>query len=388
MSAMPKTRCKLRSKVSLAAVVSALLAGCGTLPNTGPSAATMQQSKAVRVVDATPALAQCLLAQSRLRQAARIQKALHALAGASAASPFTFGPGDRIRIALWSISPLPESSSTMTPSTEPRVVHLGTYVVSANGTIVLPYIGPWRITGLRPGEAQEKLSARYGKTGLFQDPSVHLHALSVPRKGILVTGSLGQPKIVPWSPAGVTLANAITQALGSSHITAEQGGPRGPSRYALRVLVIRGANHPIQIPMAIALEKRIPLLPGDRVVVESTPAVRVTVLGGGIPKNGVYAFADTPTLADVLADASGLNSATADDHAVFVLRGSRDGKLPKVYDFEWNRTQGLIASQRFPIHNGDMVYVANAPIVPIEKVVAIFFQLALPAQVLNSSSLL
>ena len=43
----------------------------------------------------------------------------------------------------------------------------------------------------------------------------------------------------------------------------------------------------------------------------------------------------------------------------------------------------MIASHRFPLENGDMVYVAEAPILSVQRVINILFQLALPAQVLQ-----
>jgi polysaccharide export outer membrane protein len=59
----------------------------------------------------------------------------------------------------------------------------------------------------------------------------------------------------------------------------------------------------------------------------------------------------------------------------------RQNERPTLYDFAWNHVQGLVASQDFEVENGDLVYVAEAPIVPVQRVVSILFELALPAEV-------
>ena len=74
---------------------------------------------------------------------------------------------------------------------------------------------------------------------------------------------------------------------------------------------------------------------------------------------------------------------SANDHAIFILRRNTNGKKPTVYDFAWNKVDGLVAAQNFPLENGDVVYVAEAPIVSVQKAIGILFQLALPAQVLK-----
>ncbi len=111
-------------------------------------------------------------------------------------------------------------------------------------------------------------------------------------------------------------------------------------------------------------------------------AVQVTVLGAGVKSDGVQGFAEEPPLSTVLARASGLDENVANNHAVFVLRQRRNDR-PVLYDFSWDKAEGLIASRQFPLQNGDVVYVAAAPIISIERVINILFQLALPAQTLK-----
>ena len=54
-----------------------------------------------------------------------------------------------------------------------------------------------------------------------------------------------------------------------------------------------------------------------------------------------------------------------------------------LYEFAWKRGDGLVAADQFPLETGDVVYVAEAPIVSIQKVVGLLFQMTLPVQVLR-----
>ncbi len=103
----------------------------------------------------------------------------------------------------------------------------------------------------------------------------------------------------------------------------------------------------------------------------------------GIRQNGRLSFAMPPTLDKALARAAGLDPGTAAAKAVFVMRRSKPDAKPQLFDFAWDRADGLIAAQQFPLESNDIVYVAEAPIVSIQKVVNTIFQLALPAQILK-----
>jgi len=350
-------------RLVLPAVVAAL-AGCGVLPASGPSSGTLQDSDAVTLVNVTPEQARALAQEDASAQAGAEQAALAALTLPARADSFIFSPGDSFRLTVFTISPWLGGAASGVPST----VDMGGFTVSDQGTVVLPYIGSMRVEGLGLGEAQETIAARLGKLGILQNPSAKIELAASPHNSIIVTGALGEPRLVAWNPAGVTLADAITQALGNGLdiMGSDAGGPS--DRSAIDVSVFRGDAPAVKIPMQAALEHRIALLPGDRVVVTKKPAVRIVVLGGGVSRNGNYEYARNPSLATVLARASGLDTNVADNRAVFVLQQRNDGSRPVLYDFAWDRAAGLIASQTFPLRDGDLVYVDEAPIVPVQKV--------------------
>jgi polysaccharide export outer membrane protein len=237
------------------------------------------------------------------------------------------------------------------------------------------------MAGISLDDAQRLVADRFAKLGLLQSPSARIDIGDSPRSGILVTGALGAPRRIGWRPSGVTLVDAITQSLGNGldMLGSEPGA--SSDRSAIDVSVFRGSAPAITIPMQAALEREITLLPGDRVVVSKKPTVRVIVLGGGVSRNGNFEYARNPTLATVLAQASGLDTNVANDRAVFVLEPRGHDQKPVLYDFAWSRAAGLVASQVFPMKDGDLVYVDESLIVPIQKVIDTLFGVAAVANV-------
>ncbi len=349
---------------ALGLLASALLtSACGLLPSAGPSAGTLRESDALTIVNVTPEQARALAdSDSRTRVSAE-EAALAALMKATGAHGFSFSPGDGFHLTVFTISPWLGGNNAGIPSQ----VDWGAYTISAQGEVVLPYVGSMTIAGLGLAEAQNAIAARLAALGILQNPAVKIDIGGSPRNSIIVTGALGAPRSIPWSQGGVTLADAVTQSLGNGLDILGADAGDSSDRSAVDVSVFRGAAPPVKISMQTALEHQIELTPGDRVVVTKKPAVRIVVLGGGVSRNGNYEYARNPSLATVLAQASGLDTNVANNRAVFVLEQGNPGQKPVLYDFAWNRAAGLIASQVFPLRDGDLVYVDEAPIVPVQK---------------------
>jgi polysaccharide biosynthesis/export protein len=355
------------------------VSACSTLSGSGPSAATLRAAPAIEIVPVTLELAASAESEATRARQAALDTALGRLASAPEQLPFRFAAGDTIEVTMWSYAPLPGANSFA--GNGPGASQLGSFTLDTDGAVLLPYAGRVALAGQSLAEAQQTIAARYAALKILQGPTATVKVASSPHSDVLVTGAVGHPTQVAWSPAGLTLAQAITQALGDGASTLGQGD-LSATRAAVRVSVARGDGSPVEVPIAAAFERPIPLRPGDRVVVRKAPVVEVTMLGGGTRKNGVLGFAKQPALAEALADANGLDGNTANDHAVYVMR-RRVGAKPILFEFAWKRGDGLVAAQQFPLEDGDVVYVAEAPIVSIQKVVGLLFQVTLPAQVLK-----
>lgn len=359
--------------------LSLTLSACGTLAGSGPSVSTIRTAPDVELVAVTPASAAAAQAQAVSMREAALADALGRLRTAPNEAAYRFAPGDVVEVTVWSYAALPGDGVPFGGG--PGANRLGSFTVAADGGVILPYAGRTALAGLTLDQAQQAIATRYASLRILQRPNATLKLASSPRSDILVTGAVGRPGLVPWVPGGLTLAQAITQAMGDGNATLGMGD-LSTTRAAVRVSVARGDAAPVEVPIAAAFDQQIPLQPGDRIVVRKAPVVEVTMLGGGTRRNGVIGFAKQPVLAEAIAEANGLDGNTANDHAVFVLR-RREGTRPTLYEFAWKRGDGLIAAEQFPLENGDAVYVAEAPIVSVQKVIGLLFQVTLPAQVLK-----
>lgn len=358
----------------------ATVSACALVPRGGPSGRTLAKSELVDHVKVTQDIAMQMAVRAKSRRTAEIDTARMALERDTAFTPaFRFSRGDRFTASLWSF---PVSADAVgASSSAPQPSELGRYIVTDDGSAYVPYVGRFAFAGLTLPDAQRQLTRRFASLGMFRRPSVVISVEAAPSNAILVTGAIGNPHLVPWTPGGRTLADTLTEALGANPDIL-RNDQDGDARAAIAVDVIRGTAPPLSLPIYTALRERVLLQPGDRVIVRKEPAVIVTMLGAGIRQNGRLSFAAPPTLSVALARAGGLDANIAAANGMFVMRQTVNGR-PLLYDFSWNRAGGMLAAQQFPLEANDVVYVAEAPILSIQKVVNTLFQLVLPAQLIK-----
>ncbi|GBQ13541.1 polysaccharide biosynthesis/export family protein [Swaminathania salitolerans] len=366
-----------------------LLAALGacTLPEAGPSVAALRKTADVTLVPATRALVDALARDAAIRRTTRLENALSAIRGTGGhVHDHRLGIGDTVHVSLWIFSQGAGQEGDVSSAPGPTVTDIGTFPVASDGTITLPYVRKVRIVGLSVPRAQEVLTDAYRRLGTMQNPAVALTSgpatgASADTDGIIVTGATGHPTILPWNAGGVTMARALTTAMGDgTTVFGAQHNAAGDHADAW-VSVSRNNRRIARLPMLEALEQDIPLQPGDHLIVRRDASVRITMLGGGVSHNTLLGFSESPTLVQVVAAAEGLNPNTANDREIFVLRKKGNGARPSLYSFPMNSGEGLITAQRFPVEDEDIVYIGEAPIVPVERVITAFLQLGLIAAV-------
>ncbi|BAT18807.1 polysaccharide biosynthesis/export family protein [Asaia bogorensis] len=370
--------------LSLAAGLS--LAAC-TMPEAGPSVKALKKTPDVTIIPATRSLVDTLAQSARTRRDERLRQALSAIRGrGSFAHDHKLGVGDTIHVGLWIFSQGAGQEGDVSSAPGPTVTDIGTFSVASDGTITLPYVHKVRVVGMSVPHAQEVLTRAYQKLGTMQNPAVALTSgpatgESADSDGIIVTGATGRPIVLPWNAGGVTMARALTAAMGDGTTVFSAKNNAAGDHADASVSVSRHNQTIARLPMLEALEQDIPLRPGDHLIVRHDASVRVTTLGGGITHNTLLGFSESPTLIQVIAAAQGLNVETANDREIFVLRRTAGTVTPILYVFPMHSGDGLITAQRFPIEDEDVVYVGEAPIVPVERVITTFLQLGLIAAV-------
>lgn len=384
-------------------LVSVLALGACSLPNTGPTVSAMSNTTGVSVIDVTPALVQQMSLAAKTASEKRKDDAIQAISAISSTGDHVLSPGDSVSIKLWTFSPFPGASASGDSSSSGsgglNEAPLGTFEIATDGTVELPYARKVRISGLTMQQAQAAISNRYTGLGILQRPAVSVTPPGAggassngpvnegDADGIIVTGTVGNPRILPWNSGGMTTARALTLALGSagSNMESHDGNESSNGSHpAISVDVSRNGHKLASLPMDVALEQDIPLQPRDHLIVTRRPAVHATVIGGGAKKVGNYGFSDTPTLAEVIAEGQGLDAATADDTAIFVYRTqpNADGSLtPRLYRLAWNRGASIMSAQNFPIEDHDVVVIGEAGIVPVTRVLSLIFQMGVMASI-------
>ena len=153
--------------------------------------------------------------------------------------------------------------------------------------------------------------------------------------------------------------------------------------------------------------------PGDVVLLTRQPRTYVALGATGrsdqLPLQG-YEM----SLAEALAQVGGLNPSLANPKGVFLLRREPGAEMlaryegqaftraapgedatylkseiPVIYRFNLRQPAGLLQAQDFRIHDGDMLYVATAPFVPVKQALDAISGVVTPAlTAANTASLL
>jgi polysaccharide export outer membrane protein len=134
--------------------------------------------------------------------------------------------------------------------------------------------------------------------------------------------------------------------------------------------------------------------PGDVLTVIRDPQTFIAY--GATGRNAEIPFdADGINLSQAVAKAAGLQDSRSDPSGVFVFRFEPEsvarrlrpnspliqpGKLtPFVYQLNLRDPNSMFVAQTFPIFNRDVVYVSNAPLTDIQKVMEVFNLAVTPA---------
>jgi polysaccharide export outer membrane protein len=138
--------------------------------------------------------------------------------------------------------------------------------------------------------------------------------------------------------------------------------------------------------------QNVPLQPGDVVTALFQP-YSFTALGATGKDEEINFETQGITLAQALARSGGLIDARSNPKGVFIFRfepknaltwpsepvkTTPDGLVPAVFRIDLSDPESFFLMQSFPIENRDILYVSNAPINEIQKVLNVIFSVAYP----------
>jgi len=139
-------------------------------------------------------------------------------------------------------------------------------------------------------------------------------------------------------------------------------------------------------------KQNVPLLPGDVVTALFQP-YSFTALGATAKDEEVNFETQGITLAQALARSGGLLDARSNPRGVFIFRfepksalnwprqpvqTTPEDTVPVVFRIDLSDPNSFFLMQSFPMENRDILYVSNAPITEIQKVLNVIFSVAYP----------
>lgn len=373
-----------------------MLAGCGTLPSSGPSVSE------VRSAAAEDAASNYLLVDVDLRSLDQLSTlrptGMYDSFGNAGPSPgsapdLRIGVGDTVSVSIWEVggsglfsnagAAVSAASGTVggaavgaSSSTIPG------QIVSADGAITVPFAGRIRVAGMTPAAAENAIRARL--EGKAVEPQVVVTVISSVSGSVSVMGEVTGGARIPLSVRGDRLLDVIAAA--------------GGIRTAVHETTIqltrdnRTASAPLQALLDDPREN-VYARPGD-VITVSRETRTFTVLGAA-GQNAELPFTSAiMTLAQAMGRSGGLIDSRSDAEGVFIFRyeqptiargldprsslSERGQAVPVVYRLDLTDPRGYFYAQRFALRSGDVIYVSNAPMTELQKVFSLFGTLTSP----------
>jgi len=378
-----------RIQISVIAAVSAiLLSGCASfIPTTGPSRGAVGRAKAIppnaaaiQIIDIDEAVSQQLLAQ---RKSHLFSETL----GNEHIASRTVGAGDVLEVTVWEAAPATLfATAAMSPSANPALAtsHATTFPdqpVDDEGYIYVPFAGRIPAAGKTLQAIDAEIVERLAKKA--NQPEAMVRLVENYSSNATVVGEVNKSTRVPLFPGNERLLDVLADA----------AGVRAPVNKT--TIQITRANDVYSLPLETIIRdprQNVPLLPGDVVTALFQP-YSYTALGATGKPDEINFESQGITLAQALARSGGLIDARSNARGVFIFRfvpktaltwphdpvkTTPDGSVPVVFRIDLSDPASFFLIQNFPMENRDVLYVSNAPLTEINKIVTVLLSVAYP----------
>ena len=357
----------MRDGALLGAVL--LLSACAWFPKDGPSrsevAAAKDDSgmpfalidasvKTLDALDATPA------------------RGFAEVFGDSPAVEPVLGVGDSIGLVVFEAGSEPLFSNGTAGAngvTASRGVTLPEQSIALDGTVTVPFAGRLQAAGLTAQALQQ--AAEKALAGRASHPQIVVSAAHGAGGSVTVLGESGPGFRIALSAYGERVLDVL----------AGSGGLRG-SVFDTWV-ELRRDRTALRLPMSTLLNdprQNVRLHPGDLLLV-THQAQSFTVFGATGRSAQIDFGAERVTLTQAVARAGGLQDMRADPRGVFLFRYETPAVaeqlgithpvgpsgLPVVYQFDFLKASSYFTSQRFALRDGDVLFIASAPVNELQK---------------------
>jgi polysaccharide export outer membrane protein len=284
-------------------------------------------------------------------------------------------PGDLLTVRIWDA----EDSSLLT-SAGAQFSDIQNVMVSASGTVSLPYIDRVEVAGLSQDQARDLLQERLGT--ITPSGQVQLTVSQGRRNSVDMLGGVTKPGSYPLVERNLPLSSLLSAAGG---VTPGLDNPQ--------VQITRGRHvyrRPLKEVMGNpALDPA--LQGGDSILIEADPR-SFTGLGAAGREQVIRFDSESVTALRAVAMMGGLADSRADPRGILVLRryplDALSGPTPPpnprvVFSFDLTGADGLFSADEFALQNGDIVLATQSPGTTTQRVLGLFGSVIGAGRVLN-----
>jgi polysaccharide export outer membrane protein len=356
--------------------------GCAALPRSGPLSADMQSAESSEDVEGLLVRLDAA-ALSAIRNPPQ-PSFPQAFVAAEPIDPTRIDVGDFLDITIWES----EGGGLFTFEGGPTTITRAE--VDPAGRVFVPFAGFLGAAGLTLAELRER--TREALEPLTLRPQVDVRVNEARSRFVAVQGAVAAPGLYPIERPTAHLSGMLAFAGGSL------GEP-----VSVEAVIRRGDVIGRQLLSDILGDPTldIALRPGDQIIL--TPIRERFITLGASSAQVESTFPTRPlTLLSALGVARGLRDFDADPTGVFVLRyempevadallpGPQPAEVPAgpgrpiIYRIDFSEPEGLFLAGRFQMRDGDAIFVSNAPLTELRKVLQLFNTVVTPINTVDT----
>jgi polysaccharide export outer membrane protein len=325
--------CYIAKRSLIGVALISLLSGCGNwLPTSGPSTraleeTTVQTNSMIQLVEINSAVNQ--------RNVIRERRQLFSESfGANVIPTYAVNPGDVLAVSIWEANPAllfgtSPALSALAGSSTSKNSSLPDQMVGADGFITVPFAGRIRVAGKTiPNIEADIVSSLQGKAN---SPQVIVQMTKGNTSNVTVVGEVGKSDLVPLTPKGERLLDAIALA--------------GGVKQAVNKITLQISRQGLVKTMALDRviqdpTQNIRLNPGDVITAFYQP-FSFTALGATGKNDEINFEAPGISLTQALGRIGGVQDSRADVKGVFVFRFEE----PDAASLPFNSSNTQLAAQ-------------------------------------------
>jgi polysaccharide export outer membrane protein len=282
------------------------------------------------------------------------------------------GIGDVLLVRIWEADPAGLFSSTgLVDRGEIPAVE-----VDATGMISIPYAGDIQAAGRTPRQVSDSIVERLRDKTV--EPQAHVTRVENIANVVTLTGEIGKAGIYPLTMRGDTLLDTIAAA----------GGSSAPSYETLVSFTRNGRTATAYLDHVLdSPQDNIYLQSRDEIHLQRRP--KTFTAFGAVSQKGIHDFgAANLSVLEAVGRVSGLLDERSDPRGIFLLRfepattayqlvgqqnpGDPRQVVPTVYRLDLQDANQYFFAQVIGLRDKDVLYVANAPSVELNKVLSMF----------------